>query len=122
MDSTSQLTMFLQMFLMYLPVFIVCLVAGVIIAVRWQEGSTGSVWALLGFGLALALCFLMPIGHTLLRRWVFTGGGQVSSRMWAYTTFSIVGSVLHAVVYALLLVAIFAGRDQRSSATPPPTI
>ena len=121
MDNTNQIQIFLQMFLMYLPTFIVCLVAGVIIATRWRQGSSGSVWALLGFGLALALCFVMPVGHTILRRWVFTNGGA-SGRMWAYTSFSIVGSVLHAGVYALLLVAIFAGRGQRSSATPPPTI
>jgi hypothetical protein len=32
--------------------------------------------------------------------------------MWAFTAFGIVGSVLHAVIYALLLAAIYAGRPK----------
>jgi hypothetical protein len=103
---------------MYLPMLIVCVVAGVVILVKWRQAGSGSVWAILGFGLALVLCFVMPAGHTLLQRWVFYGGMQ-GSRMWAYSAFSIVGTLLHALVYVLLLVAVFAGRAKPNAAIPP---
>ena len=109
MSNTDQIKIFLSMFAMNLPTVIVCLAAGVVLLMNWRQGSTGSVWALLGFGLALMLCVVIPIGQTMLQQWVFQGG-QREARMWAFSTFAVVNSVLHAVVYALLLVAVFAGR------------
>jgi hypothetical protein len=117
-NTPDQIKIFLSMFAMYLPTLIVCLVAGVVILTRWRQASTGSLWALLGFGLALILCFAMPIGQTVIQHWVFQSGER-ESRMWAFSTFSIVGSVLHAVIYALLLVAVFAGRSKPDVAIPP---
>jgi hypothetical protein len=110
------------MFAMNLPTLIVCLAAGVFLLMNWRQGSTGSVWALLGFGLLFVLCFVIPFGQTLLQQWVFHGGQQ-AARMWVFGTFAIVNSVLHAVVYAFLLVAVFAGRskpDARNGADMPP--
>jgi hypothetical protein len=109
--TPDQLKIFLSMFAMYLPTLIICVVAGVVILTKWRLASNASLWALLGFGLALILCFAMPIGQTLLQNWVFQSGER-ESRMWAFSTFAILGSLLHAVVYALLLVAVFAGRSK----------
>ena len=110
--------LFLSMFAMYLPMVLVCLGAGVVVLIKWRNAPTAALWALLGFGLGLFLCFAMPIGHTLLQQWVFRSGEQ-ASRMWVFSTFSIAGSVLHAVVYVFLLVAIFAGRLKPDSTIPP---
>jgi hypothetical protein len=118
MDRSDLLQAFLSMFIGYLPTVIICLVAGVVIFSKWRQAASGSLWALLGFGLALVLCFVMPVGQIMLQHWVFQGGEQ-ESRLWAFTAFSIVGSVLHAVVYALLLVAIYAGRSKPKASVPP---
>jgi hypothetical protein len=98
---------------MNVPTLLVCLVAGVVILGRWREGSNASVWAALGFGLVLVLCFVMPLAQTMIQQWVLEEG-QRTSRMWAFTAFGIVGSVLHAVIYTLLLAAIYAGRPKAS--------
>lgn len=110
MNNPDQLKQFFSLFLMSLPTLIVCAVAGV--AILAAGGSLkGSLWALIGFGLALILCFVMPIGQVFLQQWVFQSGEQVS-RMWAFTAFGIVGSVLHAVIYVFLLTALLAGRTK----------
>ena len=118
MNNTGQIKIFLSMFSMYLPTLIVCLVAGAVILTKWRQASSGALWALLGFGLALILCFAMPIGHTWLQHWVFQSGDR-EGRMWALSTFSIIGAALHAVIYASLLVAVFAGRSKPDAAIPP---
>ena len=96
---------------MNVPTLLVCLVTGVVILGRWREGSNASLWAALGFGLVLVLCFVMPLAQTMIQQWVLEEG-QRASRMWAFTAFGIVGSVLRAVIYALLLAAIYAGRPK----------
>jgi len=106
-----QLKLFLTSLAMNVPALIVCFVAGVVILSRWREGSSASLFAALGFGLLLVLCFVMPLGQTMIEQWVLENG-QRESRMWAFTAFGIVGAVLRAVVYVLLLVAIYAGRPK----------
>jgi len=101
--------------MMSLPTLIICLVAGVVILTKWRQGSSGSLWAIVGFGLLLILCFVVPVVQTVLQLWVMHGGSP-TNRMWALTTFSIVASVLHACIYAILLVAIFAGRSKTNAA------
>jgi hypothetical protein len=110
-NDTNQLKIFLSLFAISIPTLMVCFVAGVVILAKWRQASSAALWALLGFGLLLVLCFVMPLGQTLLQQWVLESG-QRESRMWAFTAFGIAGSVLHAVIYACLLVAIFAGRPK----------
>jgi hypothetical protein len=110
-NDPVQLKLFLTSLAMNVPTLLVCLVAGVVILGRWREGSNASVWAAVGFGLVLVLCFVMPLAQTMIQQWVLEEG-QRASRMWAFTAFGIVGSVLHAVIYALLLGAIYAGRPK----------
>lgn len=106
--------MFLSMFATQLPTLLVCVVAGIVILNRWKSASAGSFWALMAFSLALILCFALPIGQTLLQQWVFQSESP-SSMMWAFSVFAVFGSVLHALVYALLLVAVYAGRPEQVS-------
>lgn len=114
MEHTDQLKLFASMFAMNVPTLLICLVAGVVILGRWRDAANASLWALLGFGLVLVLCFVMPLAQTMLQQWVFENG-QRESRVWAFTAFGIVGSVLHAFIYALLLVAIYAGRPKAAT-------
>jgi hypothetical protein len=110
-DDSVQLKIFLSLFATTLPTLLVCLVAGVVIAGRWRDARSAAPYAVFGFGLLFVLCFVMPLGQTMLQRWVLEGGMR-ESRMWAFTAFGFVNSALHALIYVLLLLAIFAGRPK----------
>lgn len=114
MNNTDEIRTFLSMFAVYLPRVIICLVACIVIVAKWREARGGALWALLGFGLALILCFVMPVGQTMIQHWVFQDGDR-TGRMWAFSVFGIVGSALQVVVYLFLLIAIFAGRSKTDS-------
>jgi len=115
MNNTDQIKLFLSMFAIQLPTLLVCFVAGVVILGRWKEGSKGSMWALLGFGLAAVLCFAVPVAQTAVQDWVRHSGYTTSESVSVMAGISIVWSVLRAVTYAFLLIAVFAGRPS----TPP---
>jgi hypothetical protein len=115
MNQTDQLKMLFSTFTIQLPTLLVCFVAGVVILAKWKEGSKGSLWALLGFGLTAVLCFAIPVGQTAVQGWVRHSGLTMMESTSVMAGSSMVWSVLRAVSYALLLVAVFAGR----SASPP---
>src|SRR5436190_136032 len=105
------LTVFLTLFAVNVPTLLVCLVAGIVLMGRWRDAPTAAPWAVAGYGLVFVLCFVMPLGQAFLQRWVLEDG-QRASRMWAFTAFGIASSVLHAVIYLVLLVAILSGRPR----------
>jgi hypothetical protein len=74
MNNTDQIKLLLSMFAIQLPTLLVCFVAGVVILGRWKQGSKGSMWALLGFGLAAVLCFAVPVAQTAVQDWVRHSG------------------------------------------------
>jgi hypothetical protein len=111
MNNTDQIKTFLSMFAAYLPRLIICFVACIVILAKWRQAPSGALWALLGFGLALILCFVMPVGQTIIQHWVFQNVDR-ESRVWAFGAFGMMGSVLQSVSYVFLLVAIFAGRPK----------
>jgi hypothetical protein len=115
MNNTDQLKLLLSTFAIQLPTLLVCFVAGVAILGKWKEGSKGSLWALLGFGLAAFLCFAVPIAQTAVQGWISHSGHTAIESASVMAGISIVWSVLRALSYALLLIAVFAGR-----ATSPP--
>ena len=115
MNNTDQIKLLLSMFAIQLPTLLVCFVAGVLILGRWKQGSKGSMWALLGFGLAAVLCFAVPVAQTAVQDWVRHSGYTTLESASVMAGISIVWSVLRAVSYALLLIAVFAGR----STSPP---
>lgn len=118
MSNPDEFQIFIRMFLMYLPTFLVCLVAGAVILARWQEGASGSLWALMAFGLAALLCIVMPAGQAALQHWVFQSG-EIEARRWVLTALGMAGSILHAIIYLMLLLAVFAGRSKPGGAMPP---
>ena len=116
METTNdQLRIFLSMFAVNLPTLLVCAVACIMIVGRWRQGSGHLFWGILGFGLALLLCFVMPAIQTALQQWVFQSGERMS-RAWVFSAFGIVASILHAVIYGCLLAAVFAGRPANERA------
>jgi hypothetical protein len=73
------------------------------------------MWALLGFGLAAILCFAVPVAQTAVQDWIRQSGHTTVESASVMAGISMVWSVLRAVSYALLLIAVFAGR----STSPP---
>ncbi|MEI7945605.1 MAG: hypothetical protein WCJ02_02865 [bacterium] len=118
-SNVDVLKMFFTTFVMYLPALLINLVAVMVCLAKWRQAPSGSLWAIMGFGLGLLLCFVMPIGQTAIQYWAFQSGGSQAGRMWAFSIFAIIGSMLHAVIYGLLLVAVFAGRSKPTATTPP---
>jgi uncharacterized integral membrane protein len=115
MNNTNQIELLLSLFAIQLPTLLVCFVAGVVILARWKEGSKGSMWALLGFGVAAVLCFAVPVSQTAVQDWIRHSGHTGVESASVMAGISMVWSVLRAVSYALLLIAVFAGR----STSPP---
>ena len=119
MNNADQIKLLLSMFAMQLPTLLVCFVAGVVILGRWKQGSKGSIWALFGFGLAAVLCFVVPVAQTAVQQWVRHSGHTTVGSASVMAGISIVWSVLRAVTYALLLIAVFAGRSTPCPVSTP---
>jgi hypothetical protein len=109
-NDTALLTTLLTLFAGQLPILLVSSVGCVVMMGRWNDGSCAAGWALLGFGLALALCVIMPVGQTLVQNWVVGSGLSMVQRAWAFTALGVVWSVLRAATYALLLMALWVRR------------
>jgi hypothetical protein len=115
MDNTGdQLRIFLSMLAVNAPTLLVCGLACVILLAKSEAGSRHIFWAMLGFGLAVVLCFLLPLAQTFLQQWVFQSGERIS-RAWVFKVFGFVASILHAAIYGCLLAAILAGREGQRS-------
>ncbi len=119
MNDTDQFKTLLSMFAIQLPTLLVCFVAGVVILGKWKEGSRGSKWALMGFGLTLILCFAIPIGQTVIQTWAIRSGVAMADRAAVFAGLGFLWSVLRAVTYALLLAAVFARRSISPSESTP---
>ena len=119
MNNTDQIKLLLSMFTIQLPTLLVCFVAIVVILGRWKESSKGSMWALLGFALAAVLCFAVPVAQTVVQDWVSHSGHTTIEGASVMAGISMVWSVLRAVTYALLLMALFAGRSTAPPVSAP---
>lgn len=108
-DDFSQLKVFVSLFAVHLPTLLVCAVACIVIVGRWRQGSRHLFWGMVGFGLALVLCFVIPAVQTALQQWAFQSAERIS-RAWVFTAFGVIISALHAAIYGCLLTAIFSGR------------
>src|ERR1700750_1916429 len=114
MENTfDHFRVFLSLFVVNLPTFLVCALACVVIVGGWGPGSRYSFWAILGFGLALLLCLVLPAVQTALQQWVFQSGERIG-RAWVFNAFGVIASVLHAAIYGCLLAAVLAGRGTES--------
>jgi len=118
MNDTDQIKILASMLAVQLPTLLVCFVAGVVILARWKEASKGAVWALLGFGLATILCIAIPMAQFGVQEWMTQSGWTTAHRASMFAGLGFLWSILRAVTYALLLVAVFAGRSIVPSASP----
>ena len=119
MNNPDHVKMLLSMFAIQLPTLVVCFVALVVVLGKWKDGSKGSMWALLGFGLAAVLCFAVPVTQTAVQGWVTHSSHTTIESASVMAVISMVWSVLRAITYALLLIAVFAGRSTSPPASTP---
>ena len=119
MNNTDQIELLLSMLAIQLPTLLVCFVAGVVILGRWKEASKGAMWALLGFGLTTILCIAIPVTQAVVQDWLKQSHWTIAERASVFAGLGFLWSALRAISYALLLVAVFAGRSNSSSVSPP---
>jgi len=105
------------MFAAQVPVMIVCLAACLAIVAKWSEVSSAAVWALSGFGLALILCFVVPAGQWLVQYWLIPSHNLAQNAL-IFTCLAILWSLLRAISYGFLLIAVLTGRSRSISPNP----
>jgi len=110
MINTMLLIEFIEGVASQLPVLIVALVGVIVTLTRWKDAPSARVWSLLGFGIAIILCFLVPASQVGVRYWIMQNPMNHVTVTTAFTVLTIFWSVLRAASYVSLLVAIFAGR------------
>jgi uncharacterized membrane protein YhaH (DUF805 family) len=108
-NDNAQLITLLTMFLSQLPILLISVVGCMMMVGRWNEGSRAAGWALLGFGLSVVLCVIVPIGQLLVQNWVVGSGQSIAQRAWAFTALGLFSSILRALSYGLLLMALYVG-------------
>lgn len=109
-NNSTQLTTLLSLFAGQSPILIVSVLGCLIVGVRRTELSGAASWAILGFGLSILLCVVIPVAQMLVQNWVMESGQNVAQRASIFTILAVVWSLLRAASYALLLIAIIAGR------------
>lgn len=102
------------------PVLLVAFIGCVVALVRRSHAPRGSMWALAGFGLALVLGFIFPVVQIVSQRWLLESHRTAAHVGSVMTGIYLFENILHTVVYALLLVAVFAGRATPLPSVPPP--
>jgi hypothetical protein len=111
MSPSDQFSYLLSAFAAQVPLLAVCILALIVIATKWKQAPEAARWAFLGFGLGLLLCLITPIGQWLIQSWILESSGR-GNLVWVLSVFGFANVILHAGVYVLLLVAIFAGRNR----------
>jgi hypothetical protein len=114
-NDPAQMTVLLSLLVGQLPMLIVSLLGCVVILGRKDELGSAASWALMGFGLSILVCILIPSAQTLVQKWVLEGRPSVTQRASVLTVLGLIWSVLRAISVGLLLMAIVTGR-QRSVA------
>ena len=116
MNSNDEIRMLASLFAVQIPVLVICFVACVVILARWKEAPKAALWALLGFGLAALIAFIAPAAQTGLQTWI-RQSGHTAEGLQAMAGLGFLWSVLRAISYLLLLIAIFAGRSAVAAGT-----
>src|ERR1043166_1000803 len=115
-NISAQLTTLLSLFAAQLPILLVTVLGCFVVGVRKNELSAAATWALMGFGLSAVLCVLIPVVQTLVQNWVMESGGSMAQRASIFTILAVIWSLLRAATYALLLLAVIAGRTATRNA------
>lgn len=118
--SSSTFSQIFTSYLSNLPTLIAYLVACVIVIIKWrQAGGTVSLWALLAFGLSLAMAVIMPLVYASIQ----SGRGGATDMTSIATIYRLLGwaqSFLRTLIVVFFLLAIYSGRAPRAAQTAWP--
>jgi len=113
--------LFLQSLAYQTPTLLVCLIACIVTILNWHLSPRASMFSIIGFGLALAICFLSPLTQSLVQYSFAHDSNAPHSLGSKLVGLAALWSALRAVSYGLIVAAIYAGRsEQRTVSTPPP--
>lgn len=115
MENSNLLRELVMNWATQMPLILVCVAAIILTLSRWKQAPGANLWALLGFGLALVLCLLVPLSQVVVRTFLLKSG-QMSSLGPTLGALAVLWSLLRAASYGLLLVALLAGRPKEAAA------
>ena len=95
-----------------LPVLLVALVACIVTILNWSQSPNASIFSLLGFGITLALCILGSISSATMQYVIISHASDLATYKFVFTAVNFFLSLLRAGGYALILAAIYVGRQQ----------
>jgi uncharacterized membrane protein YccF (DUF307 family) len=117
MDTLDLLSFLVSGLLAQLPVMLVCIVACALILTRKNKIAAAPKYALWGFGLAAGLGVSMPVLSGILQVWLIRLDGASRLNyihlMWFV---QLLGALLHAATYGLLLMAMLAPAKPKGQA------
>ena len=106
---------FRELFIMF-PLLLMFAAGAVIAVLRWGRAPKASMWTLLAFGLALLLCLIVPVGQRIAGR-LFMGADYRFQQV-IFFALAFFWSVLRALPYLFLLIAVYSGRKPDTAAPP----
>jgi len=107
---------FIGEFFIQLPLLVTYLAGAMAALYYWGRAPKASLWTLLAFGLALLECLIIPVGQRIAGR-IFMSAGYDAQRA-LFFMLSLFWSVLRALPYILLLMAVYTGRKPAAAAPP----
>ncbi|MGB8355054.1 MAG: hypothetical protein WCD79_14250 [Chthoniobacteraceae bacterium] len=111
MNTNIILSVLLQSLIVQLPVIAVALIACIVTVMNWQQSPSASRFSLIGFGLMLALCFVIPIVQSFAQLQFMPPGGSAAHTRFLLTELGFLWAILRAVSYGFLLAAVYTGRS-----------
>ena len=114
--NTNFYSILLQNIIVQLPVIIVALVACIVTVMNWHQSPSASRFSLIGFGLMLVLCFIIPIAQSFVQWKLMPIGGPAPANIrYIFTGLGFLWAILRAVSYGFLLAAVYTGRSEPRS-------
>lgn len=115
MSDTNALLEIVRSLLYQSPILLISAVGFAVACFNRRRAPAASAWALAGFGLSLAVSVAVPVFQVLVRQMMKNGGNATG----LYQVTNFVWSVLRALSYGFLLMAVYVGRPKLTS--PPPS-
>jgi hypothetical protein len=122
-SPTEVLEMALRVLVGNIPMLLAHAAALIIVITRWRVSPRVSILALCGVLLGLFLLLVTPFVYTYLSR-TLSAGGSGSSTMSITSMYAVVGfvtSLVHAISFGFLLLAIYKDRQSPMAPPPPPS-
>lgn len=105
---------FIGEFFIQLPLLLTFAIGAVIAVLKWGTAPKASMWTLLAFGTALLLCLVIPVGQRISAS-IFMNAGYDFQRVMHFIL-AFFWSVLRALPYLFLLIAVYTGRKPAPAA------